>query len=169
MENPFSFTEGYFKFGKIRIVLILGIAISALATFITVYNYASGISNLENCSISTELQKKRQIKFIWILVLSIIAFVIGLVLSWVFRNKPRRIFSFSILFIGIFGILYAIAYKFKNFTDKTLIFISVLAFVIFIILGIVFDIISKKNPDKELDFSLNNGFYPIEQPKVELQ
>lgn len=149
--NPTTFQEGYFKFSKIKIILILGIAISALATFITIYNYVSGINNLENCAISVEIQKQKQIKFIWILVLSLIAFVIGLLLSWMFRHKPHRIFSFSILFIGIFGILYAIAYKLNTLPgiDKTLIFISVLAFITFVMLGIVFDVVTKQRGGKE--------------------
>jgi hypothetical protein len=109
---------------------------------------------LKDKSIEVEekiLQKQKQIKFIWILVLSLIAFVIGLLLSWMFRHKPHRIFSFSILFIGIFGILYAIAYKLNTLPgiDKTLIFISVLAFITFVMLGIVFDVVTKQRGGKE--------------------
>jgi len=143
-ESKFSITneagamKNYFTLQSWQLLVILGIALSGLSTFVTTYNAWSGINtNVQACAQSSLLQKKLKTKFIVILVLSCLAVVLGILLAWFLRRNPnpRKLFTLGITGVGVFGIIYAIALKFQNVTDKVKLGVSWASFVAFLLLG----------------------------------
>lgn len=128
----------YFNITSWQGIVIIGIAISGIASFVNTYNAWSGINiELEKCSQTSELKKKLYIQFIVIMVLSSLAIVLGIVLAWLFRTSenPRKILTFGIITLGILGIVYALATKFQNTSNSIKLTISWASFIGFIILG----------------------------------
>jgi hypothetical protein len=134
--------KNYFKMSAWQYVVILGIAISGLATFINTYNAFSRINeNLEGCihacPQSLEIYQSLQTQFIIILILSIVAILFGILLFWLLRKaeNQRRIITLGIITAGIFGIFYAISIRFNSLATGFKVAISWAAFIAFLILG----------------------------------
>jgi len=144
----FGFSPGTFKeekanlaslftLNKWQLIVILGIAISGLAAFVNTYNALSGINTLTNtCYNQDVLKRKFNTQFIVTLVLGIVALVVGLLLSWLFRKSSGlRLATLGLGIAGIFGIIYAISVKFSGANNALKLGVSWTAFVVFILFG----------------------------------
>jgi TRAP-type C4-dicarboxylate transport system permease large subunit len=133
------------KFGlsKWQITVILGVALSGFAAYITTYNAVSGIDKqYAECADTGDLGKKMQVQFIVTMILACIAMVVGIILSWLCEsmwNSPHRIITFGITIAGIFGLLYALSIKFSSYTNTFKVGMSWTALVAFILLGFLVD------------------------------
>jgi len=143
IAKTLGFDPSYFSLGsyKWQLIIILGVAVSGLASYVTTYNALSKINTLSACTESAQLQHELQVKFIVTIVLACIAVVIGIVLSWIFgRNQtPHRLVTFGLTAAGLLGILYALSLRFRKLTDNVQLFISWGSFVAFIILGFLLE------------------------------
>ena len=142
--TPGSFGEEAKNFKKYlsldtwHYLVIIGIAVSGLAAFVSTYDAISGINNaVKICTESNVLKKEIDIKFIVLLVLSCFAVILGLVLAWFFRGQDnqRKLLTLAIMTTGIFGILYALTIKFHNASNTFKLFASWLTFLGFLVLG----------------------------------
>jgi VIT1/CCC1 family predicted Fe2+/Mn2+ transporter len=121
--------------------IVLGIAISGLAAFVNTYNSWSSINTqLEACIQSGPLQDAYRTQFIVLIVLSILAILVGILLTVFLSNRAEHrmaILILGMIFTGIFGIIYAATIKLQNFTNGFKLSVSWISFAAFIILGIV--------------------------------
>lgn len=126
---------------QLKYFIVVGLALSGVASFVTTYNSISGINNLDNCAQSEAYKNALQTKFLVTLILSILAIVIGIILMFIFRanadGNRHSVITMGIILVGIVGIIYSLTLKFKNFGNGTLSVISWGTFVAFIILGIL--------------------------------
>ena len=102
-----------------QILVIFGIAISGLATFVNTYDAASGINaQIQTCMQTGTLQQQLNTEFIVLIVLSCVAIVLGIILAWFMRNavNSRRVMTLGVIIAGICGILYAISIKLSSST-----------------------------------------------------
>jgi hypothetical protein len=131
----------FFTLNNWQYIVILGIAISGLAAFITTYNAVTKINkDLLTCENSVALKHALNTKFLIVLILSCIAVFIGILLAWLFRANAnqRKLLTIGITTMGIFGILYAIGIKFRGTTNNLQLGISWITFLAFLILGFFF-------------------------------
>lgn len=123
--------------------VVVGLALSGVASFATTYNSISGINNLDNCAQTEAYKNALQTKFLVTLILSILAIVIGIILMFLFRanaaGNRHSVITMGIILVGIVGIIYSLTLKFKNFGNSTLAVISWGTFIAFIILGILIE------------------------------
>lgn len=126
-----------FTLNKWQLLVILGIAISGLAAFVNTYNSISGINKLtDTCYNSADLKKKFNTQFIVTLVLGILALILGLLLSWMFRKSSGlRLATLGLAIAGLFGIIYAISVKFSGANNALKLGVSWTAFGVFVALG----------------------------------
>lgn len=137
IERAKSYFQG---FSNWQVLVIIGIAISGLASFVNTYDAWSKINTQIQAALQTgTIQKELNTQFIVILVLSCLAIALGIVLAWLFRHatNPRRIVTLGIITAGIFGILYAVSMKFQTASTIYKLGASWGAFLAFIILGFV--------------------------------
>lgn len=137
-EKEKKFAKNFFTLNNWQYLVILGIAISGLAAFINTYDAISGINKkTQICAQSSLLQKELNTQFIVLIVLSCFAIVLGIILAWIFRSgtNQRKIVTLGIMTVGIFGIIYALAIKFYQFSISAKLGISWVAFLGFLILG----------------------------------
>ncbi|MEM0354019.1 MAG: hypothetical protein QXW79_00420 [Thermoplasmata archaeon] len=128
----------YFSMTSWQYLVILGIAITGLASFINTYNAFSDINiHTEKCYQEDPLNKEIHTQFVVVLVLSILSLVLGITLAILLRHakNQRRIVTLGIITVGIFGIIYSLSLKFYTFSGWTKVGISWASFVAFLILG----------------------------------
>jgi len=133
-----EYAKKYFSLNGWQYLIIIGIAVSGLAAFVTTYNAISGINaTILGCTKYGNIKRELTIKFIIILTLSCFAVVLGLILAWFFRKKQnqRRILTLGIITTGILGIIYSLSIKLQDFSDSIKLIASWLAFIIFLFLG----------------------------------
>lgn len=130
-----------------QIIIILGILIFGMATFINTYNYATSITtDIGNALNTSTIQRELWVQFGWTLGFSILMLVIAAIIFYISKsmksNKPKTlVVGFSTL--GIFGIIYAFLVRFQytatvNITWESLkMYVSWALFILFIILGTV--------------------------------
>ena len=138
----------YFSMSPWQILVILGIGISGLTTFVTTYDAITNINaQIQTCTRSDPLRRQLNIQFIVLLILAILAILIGIILAWLLRNatNTRRIMTLGIIVAGIFGIIYAISIKLANSTLSSVLKagLSWTVFIGFLIAGYF---VSRKNP-----------------------
>lgn len=142
-SGPFLPTKDYFTgFSSLQIIVILGIALFGVATFITSYDAINGTNKrLYGYQLSSEFIKANRTKFIVILVLAIVAIVMGLFLSWLFRQKQHnhRMITFTLTLAGLIALIYAIWIRFVNnqATGITLAVVCGTIFFAFLVLGFI--------------------------------
>lgn len=133
-----NFSRYFYGMNNWQFMVVLGIAISGLASFVNTYDAWSGInSQTQSCTQSSTLQKDLNIQFIVLIVLSCVAIILGILLAWVFRSQQnqRRLVTLGITTAGIFGILYALSIKFQNASNKIKLWTSWVCFAGFLIIG----------------------------------
>lgn len=142
-EKELDIAQRYFKgFRTWKIVAILGIAISALATFINTYDAITNInSQIQVCTQSESLKRELNKQFIVLIVFSCLAIIFGIIIAWLLRHStnPMRIITMGIIFGGVFGILYAISIRLQSSTMSSVLKagISWSFFIGFIIWGFI--------------------------------
>lgn len=129
--------KNYFDLKNWQIIVIFGIAISSVASFINTYDYLSGINDkLISCTESDVLQKQLNVQFIVVIVLSCLAFILGVILAGIFRkDNKKKLVTLSLVASGIAGILYALNIKFQNTTNIIKLSISWASLAAFILIG----------------------------------
>lgn len=138
MKEETKALKKYFRLDVWHYLIIIGIAVSGLAAFINTYNAISDIDkNMKACAQTYTLQKEFNTQFIVLLVLSFFSVLLGLILTWFFRNQEnqRRLITLGIMTVGIFGILYALTIKFQTASNTIKLFASWITFLGFLVLG----------------------------------
>jgi magnesium-transporting ATPase (P-type) len=129
--------QKYFDLSIWQILIILGLAISLLAAFVTTYNYAAKTDVL--CTPTEEQKKKLNTQFIVVLVMGILALVVGILLSWVFRRGTRsRLITLGVAAAGLFAIVYSLTIKYANASRSVKVGVSWASLAVFVVLGILF-------------------------------
>lgn len=134
----------YFSLSPWQFVILLGLAISGFVAFVNTYNYLASIDkSLQNCAnTNSQFQQQIHAQFIWLLVISIIAIVVGFLLAWLLHKKTHtyKLVVLTIILIGSFLLAYAINLKLEasvNLGWK--LGLPWTAFLFFILLGIIFN------------------------------
>lgn len=130
--------QKYFQLNTWQYLIILGIAVSGLAAFVTTYDAWSNINkNYQACAQTGTLQDELKTQFIVITVLSCFAVILGLILAWFFRKNenPRQLLTLGIMTTGLFGIIYALTIKFQDVDNKINVALSWITFIGFLVLG----------------------------------
>lgn len=118
-----------------QILAILGLGISAYAAFVAIYNSASGIQNdiAAAETSNTNFARKRSTQFIVMIIISCIAIVLGLIISYVLRKSSWIILPLALSLMGVLALVYSIGIK---TSDKVQLGLSITLFIIFLIFGI---------------------------------
>lgn len=121
-------------------LVILAIALSGLAAFVNTYNIITGIDkNLKACATTDPLRSELRLQFIIMIILSVLAVVFGIVMAFMLRHgeNQRRILTMGIIFVGIFGIIYATSIRLSssNMSNVLKVGISWTTFFAFLIIG----------------------------------
>lgn len=119
-------------------LVIIGIAVSGITAFVTIYNAASNVNDYyASCESNTNLKKSLNVKFGIMLSISVLIILFGILLAWFFRAKPnpRRILTLGIITIGLFGFLYAFSIKLQSVVDWVKLAASIFTLIGFLILG----------------------------------
>ncbi|MEM3062876.1 MAG: hypothetical protein QW303_04965, partial [Nitrososphaerota archaeon] len=135
-------------------LVILGIAITGLASFINTYNAFSDINiHTEKCYQEEPLNREIHIQFVVVLVLSILSLVLGITLAILLRHakNQRRIVTLGIITVGIFGIIYSLSLKFYTFSGWTKVGISWASFIAFLVLGFFISIETSEGVEEDED------------------
>ena len=135
--------KSYFALNTWQFIVIVGIAITGLATFVNTYNTLTSIdSELQNCTYSSPLREELNTQFIIMLVVSILAIVLGFVLAWLLHNQPtrRRVVVVGIIVLGFFGLIYALNLKFQALPKEWKLGFSWGSFIAFLLLGFALSI-----------------------------
>ena len=133
-----SDVKNYFTFGKFQFVVLLGIALSGLASFVNTYDAISKINVIDKLQKTDLLKKQLRTKFIVMIVISCLAIVLGIALGDL-KKYPTRLFMLGLSLAGVFGILYAVITKYNKVSMGTKLGISWLLFLVFIALGFILD------------------------------
>lgn len=116
--------------------IIVGIAVSGLAAFVTTYDAISNISaEYTACAETGNLKKELDTQFIVITVLSSITVVIGIVMGFLLNDQKYNILTLGIITAGIFGILYALTIKLQSASSKIKVIAAWTTFFLFLFLG----------------------------------
>ena len=100
--------------GKVQFAIIIGIALSGLACLINTYDAIAKINEKRQACVETgDLKKILEVRFIVMLVLSIVALIAGIVLGFIFKMRGMTV-AFGFATAGFFGIIYSILSKFKD-------------------------------------------------------
>ena len=128
-----------------QLIAMVALAVSAYAAFVSIYNSASGItSDIAQCEqLNIALAKKRQVQFIVIIIISCIAIVLGIFLSFLMRKSNWLFLPIAISLTGLLGLIYSIGIKANN---KVQMGLSITLFVFFLIYGIAVGIGSNNKP-----------------------
>ena len=124
-------------FNPWQIAAVFGIALSAVAAYITTYNAISKI----NIDIQQDpnLTQKLKVRFIITLVISCLAVVVGIFLAYWFRNSLHKvipILGLGLAGAGILGIIYGLVSRYQTSTGQGIkVGISWVALLIFLGLG----------------------------------
>lgn len=124
--------------GYWQVLVIFGIAISGISAFMNTYDYVTSVnSQLATCVQSAALKEEINKEFIWLLVLSCLAVVLGSLAAWFLRksNNQRSVFTFGFILTGIFGILYALSIKYQHIGSGIKMGLSWTSFLGFLVLG----------------------------------
>ena len=121
-------------------IVILAIALSGLAAFVNTYNTITGIDkNLKACTATDPLRSELKLQFIIMIILSVLAVVFGVIMAVMLRHgkDQKRVLTMGIIFVGIFGIIYATSIKLSssNMSSVLKVGVSWTTFFAFLILG----------------------------------
>lgn len=128
----------YISLDTWQYLIIIGIAVSGVATLVTAYNAISNINQYyQTCSDNSKLHTSINIKFGILLVISVLIILSGIGLAWAFKksNNQRRLLTLGLITTGLFGILYSFSLKFQGVVDWVKLLASLFTFVIFLALG----------------------------------
>jgi MFS family permease len=128
----------FFNMSWYQVLILIGIAISGLATFINIYNMASKINDkVIACSQDPDLKKAFDVQFIFMIVVSCLAILLGIIIAWALRtrNNQRRLLTLGLVCFGIFGIIYALSIRYQSTTNIIKFSISGISLLAFIIMG----------------------------------
>jgi hypothetical protein len=115
-------------------IVLLGIAITGLAALVNTYEAIAGI----NSDINTVVGDKLNTEFIILLIISLLAFCVGIILFIVLKKKNIKIslFPMALIAFGIIGFVYSLSIKFQYATYFAKLTVSWVAFIIFLLIGI---------------------------------
>ena len=127
-----------------QILAFVGLGITAYAAFVAIYNSATGISkeNAVTESADPTLIAKRNTQFIVMIIISCLAIVLGLIVSYVIRTSSWIIIPLAVALMGVLGLIYSIGIK-SN--EKVQMGLSITLFIIFLIYGIYVGVTDKKH------------------------
>lgn len=143
--------EALFSLSTTQIIVILGIIIFGMATFINTYNAITTLeSDIGTILDNNKIQRDLWIQFGWTIGFSLLMLVISGILIFIFKSRPKiLVVGFSTL--GIFGIIYAFLVRFQysatpNQTWANIkMYISWALFIMFIVVGIIMTLVSKEH------------------------
>jgi hypothetical protein len=133
--------ESYFKLDGAQYAIILGVSLSAMMSFVQIYNSISQIGNQEQQDLSEDTKKALQTRFIVMLVLACLCIILGMGLGFYFKDKDQyKLITFSLVVGGIITIVYALItnYERQPWMAYTKMGLSLTSLVAFIILGYLY-------------------------------
>lgn len=138
-------TKEFFGLGTQGTIIVSGVAITSGMLFLNLYDNLSGITNdYVKCEDEASLKKSLKTRFIVIIILSVVVFVLGLFLSILakrYETKTRRLLhmlSWTFLLLGVFGILFALINSNKTAKSSVRIGINLVALLFFVIWGVIY-------------------------------
>lgn len=137
-RSGLGMTREYFKLDKKQYIAVSGIAFFGVVFLIVAANLMFGIYKISNCPLSPELQRANQNRFIFLLVISLIVFLMGVILTVIWRKRPHRMLTFTMILIGSIGIFYSFWSRFAapRTTGWTLFAVVTLLLLLFIGYGV---------------------------------
>lgn len=138
---------------KFQLVCALGLAITGVASIITLYQAIFDINKLSmSCSSQDDVQKEINIKFWVLLILGILLITFAFIMMIVLRKSDRQygLVTVAILIGGIIAIVYGLSIKFQKASNWTKFSINIVSFAIFVGLGVYATFKSKKDMQKKL-------------------
>ena len=114
--------------------IIAGLAASGFATLITTYDAIAQPDSWENCTPvpDVDIQKKKQTKFLTVLIISILAVIAGMIIKILL---DYQLYGYGLLTAGIVGITYALFSKLADVSIAVKTSISWISFLAFLALG----------------------------------
>jgi ABC-type nickel/cobalt efflux system permease component RcnA len=139
---------------KFQLICALGLAITGVASIITLYQAIFDINKVSmDCSSQDDVQKEINIKFWVLLILGILLITFAFIMMIVLRKSDRQygLVTVAILIGGILAIVYGLSIKFQKVSNWTKFSINIVSFAIFIGLGIYATF--KSDKEKQLQLS----------------
>lgn len=119
-------------------LIMVGIAASGIAAFVNTYDLLVGMDNeIAHCQNNDLLQSKLHIRWVVLLLFSVLLMLAGILLAWTFKTEinQRKFLIVSLILTGILGTIYAIIVKFKNVTGGFKMVTSWIVFLVFLVYG----------------------------------
>lgn len=107
--------ESYFKLDGAQYAIIIGIALSAMVSFVQIYNAISKINDQEKNDLREETKAALQTRFIVMIVMACLAIAAGIGLGIYFREgNEYQMLAFSLVFGGVASGIYALVDKYDG-------------------------------------------------------
>lgn len=107
--------DSYFKLDGAQYAIVIGIALSAMMSFVQIYNSISKINDQEQNDLREETKAALQTRFTVMIVMACLAIVGGVGLGMYFKDSNEyQLLTFSLIIGGIISIIYALVDKYEN-------------------------------------------------------
>jgi NADH:ubiquinone oxidoreductase subunit 3 (subunit A) len=151
VSEELTYLKQYLALDWTQYIIILGIAASGVAAFVSTYDAITDINkNMKACLNTDPLKKERNIQFAIILVVAVLAIIIGIIMSVFFRKQENqhRVLSLGVITTGILGLLYAISMQFQSASNTIKLVSSWAVFIVFIMIALVYNL--KKSKQRKI-------------------
>jgi len=124
----------YFSASPTEAAIIVGIAVSGMASLINIYDAISGFDKKgQDCKESDDYKKASKIRFAILLTISILTIGLGMYLMT--KKDHNKIIPLGVLTAGVFGFLYALSTGIKGAQTFMKTRMSLGAFAFFLVVG----------------------------------
>lgn len=124
----------YTEIDNTQMMIILGIAISGMASIINLYDATTGYTlKQDECKESDSLKKATTVRFAMLLVISIL--IMGLGMYMVYKPDSNRTMALGLVIAGLFGFLYALSSGIRGAQSPIKTILSLGTFVFFVVYG----------------------------------
>jgi len=107
--------ESYFKLDGAQYAIIIGIALSAMMSFVQIYNAISKINDQEKNDLREETKAALQTRFVVMIVMACLAIAAGIGLGIYFKEgNEYQMLAFSLVFGGVASGIYALVDKYDG-------------------------------------------------------
>jgi len=133
--------ESYYKLDGAQYAIVIGIALSAMFSFVQIYNSISKIGDQEQNDLREETKAALQTRFIVMLVLACVAIVGGIGLGMYFQDTNEyQLLAFSLIIGGIVSVVYSLLdkYEYESWMTYTKLGLSLTSLVGFVLLGYLY-------------------------------
>lgn len=133
--------ESYFKLDGAQYAIIIGIALSAMMSFVQIYNAISKINDQEKNDLREETKAALQTRFVVMIVMACLAIAAGIGLGIYFREgNEYQMLAFSLVFGGVASGIYALVDKYdgEQWMTYTKMGLSLSSLFAFVLLGYLY-------------------------------